>query len=63
MKSDSRAERFADERARSIRHEEIALFGDVMDVDVETPILGVVAERGVGDEIRGNRVRVRAAGS
>ena len=38
VKSDSGAERFADERACRVRHEETALIGDVVHVHVETSV-------------------------
>ena len=49
----------ADERARCIRCEEIALIGDVVHVDVDAPVLCVVTKRDVCDEIRRDRVHVR----
>jgi hypothetical protein len=55
---DHGAERLADERARGIRREEVALIGNVVDVDVDPPVLGVVTEREICNEIGRDRVHV-----
>jgi hypothetical protein len=39
-----------------IRREDVALVGDVVDVDVKAPVLCVVAEGEVRNEIRRDRV-------
>jgi hypothetical protein len=45
MQSDRGAKRLTDKRAGRIRRKEVALVGDVVDIDVEPPVLGVVTKR------------------
>jgi hypothetical protein len=58
VESDHGAQRLANERTPGIRREEAALIRDIVDVDVDARVLGLVPERGVCNQIGRDRIDV-----
>ena len=58
VESDHGARRLANERTPRIRRDEVALIRDIVDVDVDAPVRGLVPERGVCNQIGWDRIDV-----